>query len=70
MGYFNIKLDDSHTEKFKELKTFLKLKTNDETFEKIIDLSLLYLEQQLLHHRNPSPTTDKREDINSSSKKL
>jgi len=39
MHYFNIRMEDEHVEKVKELKIILKCGSNDETFEKIVDIA-------------------------------
>ncbi len=39
MLYFNIRMENGHVDKLKELKIFLKCKSNDETFEKIVDIA-------------------------------
>ena len=38
MGHFNIKLDDPHTERFKELKKILKCHDNDEVVQRLVDI--------------------------------
>ncbi len=39
MHYFNIRMGNGHVDKLKELKILLKCKSNDETFEKIVDIA-------------------------------
>jgi len=70
MGYFNIKLDNIHTEKLKKLRALFDLNT-DETFEKLIDISTLFLEQQLLQQQNQqqrNSTSRIEQEKNSTSK--
>jgi len=47
MGYFNIKLDDFHTEKFKQLKSLLKCQTNDKVVEQLILIAQTHLQQKV-----------------------
>lgn len=47
MGYFNIKLDDADTLRFKELKTIFKCKNNDEVVKKLIAIAQDYLQLTL-----------------------
>ncbi len=46
MGHFNIRLDDIHTEKFKELKKTLDCRDNDEVVQKLIAITQEYLEEK------------------------
>lgn len=39
MHYFNIRMKDESVEKVKELKLLLKCNSNDEIFEKIVDIA-------------------------------
>jgi len=47
MGYFNIKLDNYFTEKFKELKIILKCQTNDAVVEQLIMIASNHFQQKL-----------------------
>ena len=58
MGYFNIKLDDFYTEKFKELKTLLKCQNNDAVVEILITIASNHFQQKLF--KSPKPTSNQK----------
>ena len=60
MGYFNIKLDDFHTEKFKQLKMILNCQTNDEVVKQLIMIAQTQLIQQKLFKSPKQPNQNNK----------
>jgi len=56
MANINVHLDDAHWEKFQDLKRILKCSTNEEAETKIIDITQLYLQQNLFKSNLPEPS--------------
>ena len=54
MANLNIFVEQQFYDKFKELKTLLKCKTNQETLNKLIIMAQDYLQQQLLNSMKPA----------------
>ncbi len=63
MGYFNIKLNEFYTEKFKQLKSLLKCQTNDEVVEQLITIASNHFQQKLFKSPKQPNKTLKTEEI-------
>ncbi|MBU1067693.1 hypothetical protein KKE60_07880 [Patescibacteria group bacterium] len=67
MGYFNIKLNDYFTEKFKELKTLLKCQTNDAVVENLIMIASNHFQQKLF--KSPKQSNKNNKTLKTEEKK-
>ena len=67
MGYFNIKLDDTFTEKFKKLKVILNCPNNDSVVEHLIMIASNHFQQKLF--KSPKQPNQNNKTLKTEEKK-